>query len=65
MKIAQICPYDIDRPGGVQTHIRDLSEELVRLGHDVTIIAPRVGAYPPSPVKDAAIVRIGKGRKIG
>jgi len=40
MKIAQVCPYDIYQPGGVQTHIRDLSFALKQAGHDVRIIAP-------------------------
>jgi len=40
MKIAQVCPYDIYQPGGVQTHIRDLSFALKQAGHEVKIIAP-------------------------
>jgi phosphatidyl-myo-inositol alpha-mannosyltransferase len=44
LKIAQLCPYDIHRPGGVQRHIIDLSAALHASGHDVTIIAPRVGS---------------------
>ena len=40
MKIAQVCPYDIYQPGGVQTHIRDLSFALKKAGHEVRIIAP-------------------------
>lgn len=42
MKIAQICPYDIFRSGGVQSHIESLSKELCRRGHEVKIIAPGV-----------------------
>jgi len=40
MKILQVCPYDIYQPGGVQTHIRDLSLALRDAGHDVRILAP-------------------------
>jgi len=40
MKIAQVCPYDLSRPGGVKNHIFGLSDELEKLGHEVTIIAP-------------------------
>ncbi|SHJ49894.1 Phosphatidylinositol alpha-mannosyltransferase [Shimia gijangensis] len=40
MKIVQISPYAMDRPGGVQTHVRDLSSWLRRQGHEVRIIAP-------------------------
>jgi phosphatidyl-myo-inositol alpha-mannosyltransferase len=41
LKIAQVCPYDVYRPGGVQHHILDLAAALQRMGHDVTILAPR------------------------
>jgi phosphatidyl-myo-inositol alpha-mannosyltransferase len=61
VRIAQLCPYDIDRRGGVQVHIRDLSAALRELGHDVTIIAPRLGAVPPDAV-DA--IRLGAARRV-
>lgn len=40
MRIVQVCPYDLQRPGGVQRHVLDLSRALVRAGHEVTILAP-------------------------
>ncbi len=40
MKIVQVCPYDLDRPGGVQKHILALANELKQRGHDVAIVAP-------------------------
>lgn len=40
MKIAQVCPYDFSRPGGVKNHIESLSKYLRLAGHDVKIIAP-------------------------
>ncbi|TCL01532.1 phosphatidylinositol alpha-mannosyltransferase [Shimia isoporae] len=40
MKIVQLTPYAMDRPGGVQSHIRDLSRWLRSQGHDVRIVAP-------------------------
>ena len=40
MKIAQVCPYDFARPGGVKSHIESLSHYLRKQGHEVTIIAP-------------------------
>jgi len=68
VKIAQFCPYDIDRPGGVQRHILDLSTSLVKLGHDVTILTPKVnrnGRKPPNPYSpQIPIVRFGKGRLV-
>jgi phosphatidylinositol alpha-mannosyltransferase len=64
MRIAQVCPYDTDRPGGVQAHIRDLGTALEELGHQVTIFAPLVAA--PRPAGDGPeIVRLGRARRIG
>ncbi|MDH6575879.1 glycosyltransferase family 4 protein [Kitasatospora sp. MAP5-34] len=40
MKIGIVCPYDWDVPGGVQFHIRDLAEHLIKLGHEVSVLAP-------------------------
>lgn len=40
MKIGIACPYSWDVPGGVQFHIRDLAEELIRRGHQVEVITP-------------------------
>lgn len=40
MKIVQITPYAMNRPGGVQSHIRDLSTWLREQGHEVRIVAP-------------------------
>ncbi len=35
-----VCPYSWDVPGGVQVHIRDLAEEFISRGHDVSVLAP-------------------------
>ena len=65
MKIAQVCPYDIDRPGGVQRHIRDTAEALAERGHQVIIIAPATGTPPlPSPA-GVVIHRLGRAFRIG
>lgn len=48
MRIAQICPYDIAAPGGVQGQVLLLSAALRSLGHEVRVIAPCMGA-PPAP----------------
>lgn len=40
MKIGIACPYAWDIPGGVQIHIRDFAEELLRRGYSVSVIAP-------------------------
>lgn len=41
MKIAQVSPYDYFHPGGVSEHIGHLRTEFIRLGHEVTVLAPR------------------------
>ena len=40
MRIGLVSPYSFDVPGGVQFHIRDLAEYLVRAGHHVSVLAP-------------------------
>lgn len=40
MKIVQVSPYSMDRPGGVQAHIRDLAIWLREQGHEVRIVSP-------------------------
>lgn len=35
-----VCPYSLDVPGGVQNHVRDLTEQLTSLGHQVSVLAP-------------------------
>ena len=40
MRIALVCPYAFDDPGGVQTHVRELAEQLLGRGHDVVVLAP-------------------------
>jgi phosphatidylinositol alpha-mannosyltransferase len=43
VRIALVCPYAWDRPGGVQVHVRQLASELRRASHDVVILAPGAG----------------------
>lgn len=38
MKIAQICPRYSPDIGGVETHAKEISERLVKAGHDVEVI---------------------------
>lgn len=40
MRVGIVCPYTWDTPGGVQAHIRDLTESLLALGHEVSVLAP-------------------------
>ena len=66
LRIAQICPYDLERPGGVQGHIRDTAAALGELGHEVTIVTPRIrpgpGAERLSP--NLRVVRIGQAHEM-
>ncbi|MGW9285532.1 glycosyltransferase family 4 protein, partial [Streptomyces diastaticus] len=49
MRIGIVCPYAWDVPGGVQFHIRDLAEHLIRLGHEVSVLAPSDDETPLPP----------------
>ena len=40
IKIGMVCPYGWDTPGGVQTHIRELTQHLLDEGHQVSVFAP-------------------------
>jgi len=40
MRIGIVCPYSWDIPGGVSAHVHDLAETLIRLGHEVSVLAP-------------------------
>ena len=40
MRIALVTPYDYSYPGGVTVHIKCLGDELRKMGHSVTIVAP-------------------------
>lgn len=48
MRVGIVCPYSFDAPGGVQFHVRDLTEELIRRGHYVRVLAPAEGDDLPS-----------------
>ena len=53
MRIIQICPYSWDAPGGVQSHVRQLADQLQRRGHEVLVLAPGSAA---STERDVRIV---------
>jgi phosphatidylinositol alpha-mannosyltransferase len=52
VRIGIVCPYTWDVPGGVQQHIRDLSEALIGLGHEVSVISP---ADDDTPLPDYVV----------
>lgn len=43
MRILQVCPYAMERSGGVQAHVRDVARRLAADGHEVTVVAPGPG----------------------
>ena len=53
VRVGLVCPYSLDVPGGVQTHVRDLAEALIGLGHDVSVLAPSESDDLPSYVVPA------------
>ena len=54
MRIGIVCPYSFDVPGGVQFHVRDLAEHLIRQGHQVSVLAPANDDTPVPPYVEAA-----------
>ncbi|MDF1488479.1 glycosyltransferase family 4 protein [Tessaracoccus caeni] len=48
MRIALVCPYNLDTPGGVATHVLGLARWLDGQGHRATVIAP--GTSAPSDI---------------
>lgn len=43
MRVALVCPYDVDAPGGVQVHVADLAEQLAERAHTVEVFGPGAG----------------------
>lgn len=64
MRIAVVCPYAWDRPGGVQSHIRSLAGALTSRGNDVAVVTP-LGSHGPDglavpPEVAYAVERVGR-----
>ena len=71
MRIGIVSPYSFDVPGGVQNHIMDLSEALIGLGHQVSVLAPAdedadLPPYvvPAGPGGAAAVQRVGRPDRV-
>lgn len=59
MRIGVVCPYSLGTPGGVQNHVRDLAEELIGRGHQVSVLSPvDDGELPPYVVSAGRAVRV-------
>ncbi|HZU75029.1 MAG TPA: glycosyltransferase family 4 protein [Acidimicrobiales bacterium] len=51
MRIAQVCPYSLSSPGGVQGQVTGLSRVLAGMGHHVEVVAPCDGPPPNAQVR--------------
>ena len=40
LRVGLVCPYSVDRPGGVQNHVLGLAAALRDLGHQPAVLAP-------------------------
>lgn len=49
LRIGLVCPYSWEIPGGVQAHVKDLAEQLISLGHEVSVLAPGDEDLPGLP----------------
>jgi phosphatidylinositol alpha-mannosyltransferase len=56
MRIGMVCPYSLDVPGGVQSHVLQLAEVMLARGHEVSVLAP---ASPDTKLPDF-VVSAGK-----
>ena len=62
MKIVQVCPYAMNRPGGVQCHVRSLTAWLIAKGHETLILAPPApGDWPQS---DGSLIELGRSSRL-
>jgi phosphatidyl-myo-inositol alpha-mannosyltransferase len=62
VRIAIVSPYDLQRPGGVQSHVRQLAARLREEGEQVVV----VGAGPVGVTRGRdAVAEIGVGRARG
>ncbi|MEX2605197.1 MAG: glycosyltransferase family 4 protein [Gracilimonas sp.] len=64
MNIIQVCPYDLSIPGGVQTHIAYLSNQLVKKKHNVLIIAPSLKNSGAEIKFNGEVLHITNSRRI-
>jgi len=64
MRVALVCPYAVDRPGGVQGQVLGLASALQAAGHWVLVVAPAAAPAQvrgPSGAPELAVV----GRAVG
>jgi phosphatidylinositol alpha-mannosyltransferase len=49
IRVLTVCPYGLDRPGGVQGQATGLARSLRKLGHQVVVVAPGDGPITTVP----------------
>lgn len=65
MNIIQVCPYDLSIPGGVQAHIANLSNQLVKRNHNVLVIAPAIKREKVVQSFDCEVIHITDSKRVG
>jgi phosphatidylinositol alpha-mannosyltransferase len=65
LRVGIVCPYSLDVPGGVQSHVLDLARALIALGHDVSVLAPADDERPPgTPPLPAFVTPAGRAMSV-
>ena len=64
MKIGIVCPYDMDRGGGVQEHVMAQAAELQKRGHTVKILTPKPRGQAIKAPSNVEVIYIGNSAKM-
>lgn len=60
MHVALVCPYSLDTPGGVGSHVQGLASWLTQQDHRVTVLAP--GTVDPATPEGVTVQLLGRAR---
>jgi len=64
VKIAMVCPYAVDRPGGVQLQAIQLVEWLRAAGHQAWLVAPGKSGGPEGTILLGSSLRVRANRSV-
>ncbi len=64
MNIIQVCPYDLSIPGGVQTHVAHLSNQLAQGNHNVIVFSPVSKNFDTDKNFDCPLYHITDSKRI-